>query len=89
MGDCLVSKQKRDVSKIKSRVANAYDSVRSVNSFINRNRIDDLPQDFNLLVGNTLKNLTQCLDLLGRIEKQIREERRKEIDKKKEKKGSK
>ena len=84
-----MSKQKRDVSKIKSRVANAYDSVRSVNSFINRNRIDDLPQDFNLLVGNTLKNLTQCLDLLGRIEKQIREERRKEIDKKKEKKGSK
>ena len=84
-----MSKQKRDVSKIKSRVANAYDSVRSVNSFIDRNRIDDLPQDFNLLIGNTLKNLTQCLDLLVRIEKQIREERRKEIDKKKEKKGSK
>lgn len=83
MGGCLVSKQKRDVSKIKSRVANAYDSVRSVNSFVDRNRIDGLPQDFNLLIGNTLKNLTQCLDMLMRFEKQVKEERRKEIDKKK------
>lgn len=84
-----MSKQKRDVSKIKSRVANAYDSVRSVKSFVDRNRIDDLPQDFNLLIGNSLKNLTQCLDMLVRVEKQVKEDRRKEIDKKKEKKGSK
>ena len=84
-----MSKQKRDVSKIKSRVANAYDSVRSVNSFVDRNRIDVLPQDFNLLVGNTLKNLTKCLDILVRIEKEIKEERKKETDKKMKKKGSK
>jgi hypothetical protein len=69
---------KRDVSKIKHRIASGYDSIRSVNSFVGRNNVEGLPKDFKNLVSQTLKNLTECLEMLAMLDREIKEKERKE-----------